>query len=110
MSDRAGDRHRDEHEGDRDELADVVERNVLESREHQNAHVDQRGRGRSRRDDRRDRRDEHAGEEEDARRQRCETRAAARFDAGRGFHEGRDRGGSGEGARDGADVLCLFMN
>lgn len=105
MADGAGDRHTDEHDGHRQHLVHVAEVHILEALEHQNADIDQCGGGRSAGDDGGDGGEEHAGEEQDARGERGQARAAARFHAGGGLDERGDGGGTGAGARDRTDGI-----
>ena len=103
MADRAGDRHGDEHDGHRQALINVVKVDLLETAEHQQADVDERGAGRGSGDDGGDGREEHTRKEEQAGRQGGQARAAAGLHAGGGLDKRRDRGRSGARARDGAD-------
>ena len=69
VADRAGDRHGDEHGGHRQALINVVKVDLLETAEHEQADVDERGARRSGGDDGGDGRKEHARKEEHAGRQ-----------------------------------------
>ena len=102
MADGAGDGHGDEHERHGNDLVEVVEVDLLQGREHDDADVDEGSRSRRCGDDGRNGGDEHAGEEQDAAGERGEARATAGLDARGRLDEGRDGGGAGAGAHDGA--------
>ena len=95
VTDRAGDRHGDEHDCHRQALINVVKVDLLETAEHQQADVNERGAGRGGGDDGGNGREEHTRKEEQAGRQGGQTRAAAGLHAGGGLDERGDGGGTG---------------
>ena len=103
MADRAGDGHGDEHDEHGDDLIQIVEVHILQTLQHQDAHIDQSGGGGRSGDDGGDGRKEHARKEEHAGRQSGQARAAAGLHAGGGLHKSSDGGGTAAGAGHGAD-------
>ena len=96
MADRAGDGHCNQHQRDRNDFGHVVEVDVLQAGNHQDTDIDQRRRGCSSGDDRCDRSDEDAGEEQQAAGQSSQAGASARFNTRSGFDEGGNSRGTGQ--------------
>lgn len=103
MADGAGDGHGDEHQRDGHHLVQIVEVHILQTHDHQHAHIDEGGGGGRRGNDGGDGGNEDAGQEENAGGEGGQACAAAGLHAGGGLHEGGDGGGTGAGAGHGAD-------
>ena len=105
VTDRAGDGHGDQHQRNRYCLIHIVEVDLAKTHKHQNADINQRGRGCCCGDDGGNRCDEDTGEEQDTRCQRGQTGASARLYTGCRLDKGGNGRGTCAGAGDGADCV-----
>lgn len=105
VADGAGDGHCQGHDEHGNDLIYVVKVDVLQTLQHQDADINQRGRGRRGGNDGCDGGNEHTGQEHKGRGEGGKTRAAARLNTGGRLHEGRDGGGTAERACDGTHCI-----
>ena len=103
MSDRTGDRHRQEHDCDRSQLGDIIKLDLLEVTEHQDTYIDQGRRSSGGRNDRSKRCDKHAAQEHHSGNQRGKTCTSARLYTGGRLNKSRDCGSTCNGSGNSTD-------